>query len=386
MSLLRMTITSRTFQTEKYRFAFNGQQRDTEIDAQIYHAEHWKYDARTARRWNKDPVFVPFESPYATFRGNPILFNDPNGDIPILPIIGRMAIGGLVGGSSELVAQFLFNYIKEKDVTKAWSAVDIADIGTATIEGAMTGGYAKFAKAARITCTVATIAASQFIQSSVDLLNFQDGFVIANNKEGTTKSIDKAKFDTTLGAGVALTIYLASEFASLIVPRRLVDMAQKGIDNVIEDLASNSRKISSKGSKRITVTEAGEYYGRVAPGLRQAHAKLANKQRLAKLHSIFKYVTDDVRDFGTYMGSVAFAGAAGTVTKGFQDLKPGVKESYGAVNYNVTENIYQGGWYVKHENGEESYYTVTTSSAQGLTDWLAEKGKKYGGTADVYQD
>ena len=68
-----MTIASRTFQTEEYRFGFNGQERDTEININIHHAEYWKYDARTARRWNTDPVFVPFESPYATFRGNPIV-------------------------------------------------------------------------------------------------------------------------------------------------------------------------------------------------------------------------------------------------------------------------------------------------------------------------
>jgi len=77
-----MVIESRTYQTEQYRFSFNGQERDTEININIHHAEFWKYDARTARRWNTDPVFVPFESPYATFRNNPIMMSDPNGDTP----------------------------------------------------------------------------------------------------------------------------------------------------------------------------------------------------------------------------------------------------------------------------------------------------------------
>ena len=43
------------------------------------------YDGRTGRRWNIDPVEQIGESPYATFRGNPILHNDPNGDNPGLP-------------------------------------------------------------------------------------------------------------------------------------------------------------------------------------------------------------------------------------------------------------------------------------------------------------
>ena|GEM_PF-3275256 len=78
-----MTIQSRSFVSETYRFSFNGQERDTEININIHHAEFWKYDARTARRWNTDPVFVPFESPYATFRNNPIIFIDPAGNMPI---------------------------------------------------------------------------------------------------------------------------------------------------------------------------------------------------------------------------------------------------------------------------------------------------------------
>ena len=38
------------------------------------------YDTRIGRRWNVDPVTVPSESPYAAFRNNPIILNDPNGD------------------------------------------------------------------------------------------------------------------------------------------------------------------------------------------------------------------------------------------------------------------------------------------------------------------
>ena len=48
----------------------------------IYTAEFWQYDSRLGRRWNTDPVVVAWESPYAAFRNNPIIYNDPNGDCP----------------------------------------------------------------------------------------------------------------------------------------------------------------------------------------------------------------------------------------------------------------------------------------------------------------
>ncbi len=42
----------------------------------------WEYDSRTAHRWNIDPVLYPWNSSYAVFNCNPILYNDPEGDKP----------------------------------------------------------------------------------------------------------------------------------------------------------------------------------------------------------------------------------------------------------------------------------------------------------------
>ena len=69
-------------QKHGYRFGFNGQEKDDEIYGSTgtsYTAEFWQYDARTAQRWNIDPVIKPWESPYATFARNPICLIDPNG-------------------------------------------------------------------------------------------------------------------------------------------------------------------------------------------------------------------------------------------------------------------------------------------------------------------
>jgi hypothetical protein len=76
-----MPITERTHEQEAYRFGFNSQERDDNINGtgNINTAEFWSYDTRLGRRWNMDPIVKPWESVYATFGNNPILFADPYG-------------------------------------------------------------------------------------------------------------------------------------------------------------------------------------------------------------------------------------------------------------------------------------------------------------------
>jgi len=63
-------------------YSYNGQELDDEI-ANITGANttatFWEYDSRLGRRWNLDPVLKEWESPYACFSNNPILYLDPNG-------------------------------------------------------------------------------------------------------------------------------------------------------------------------------------------------------------------------------------------------------------------------------------------------------------------
>lgn len=77
----------RMFSSGSYRYGFNGMESDDEISGikSSYTANFWQYDPRLGRRWNRDPVVVARESPYAAFRNNPIVLNDPNGDCPDCP-------------------------------------------------------------------------------------------------------------------------------------------------------------------------------------------------------------------------------------------------------------------------------------------------------------
>jgi hypothetical protein len=84
-----MAIVERTWQSKEYRYGFNTQEKDLDIDKSGNHttAEFWEYDSRSGRRWNVDPVVKEYESGYACFSNNPISLNDIKGNDaePILP-------------------------------------------------------------------------------------------------------------------------------------------------------------------------------------------------------------------------------------------------------------------------------------------------------------
>jgi hypothetical protein len=65
---------------QRYRYGFNGQERDTDVGENINTAMFWEYDARIGRRWNVDPKPNISVSPYNCFGGNPIFYSDYLGD------------------------------------------------------------------------------------------------------------------------------------------------------------------------------------------------------------------------------------------------------------------------------------------------------------------
>ena len=68
--------------TSKYRFGFNGQEKDNEVSGEdnSYTAEYWQFDSRLGRRFNIDPKSLRGVSGYSCFLNNPIVFVDQNGD------------------------------------------------------------------------------------------------------------------------------------------------------------------------------------------------------------------------------------------------------------------------------------------------------------------
>ena len=77
-------MPGRSFATDKYRFGFNGMENATDIAEGNYTTPFRELDTRLGGRWwSKDPIVKPWESPYAGFSNNPIVFSDPSGLDPI---------------------------------------------------------------------------------------------------------------------------------------------------------------------------------------------------------------------------------------------------------------------------------------------------------------
>jgi RHS repeat-associated protein len=79
-----MVMPERSFSNQKYRFAFQGMEKDDELsgNGNSYTTEFRQYDPRLGRWFSIDPEFKTFvwQSPYVAFDNNPISKTDPRGD------------------------------------------------------------------------------------------------------------------------------------------------------------------------------------------------------------------------------------------------------------------------------------------------------------------
>ena len=68
----------RAFDVTGYSFGFNGQEKKNDYMGvgNENHALYWEYETRIGRRWNLDPKPQVCLSDYATFKNNPISYND----------------------------------------------------------------------------------------------------------------------------------------------------------------------------------------------------------------------------------------------------------------------------------------------------------------------
>jgi RHS repeat-associated protein len=76
-----MEMHGRTFSSNKYRYGYNGMEKDDEMEGSgnSYTTEFRMYDPRIGRWLSKDMLVKPWESPYAAFANNPIYYADPTG-------------------------------------------------------------------------------------------------------------------------------------------------------------------------------------------------------------------------------------------------------------------------------------------------------------------
>ncbi|MBL7974649.1 MAG: hypothetical protein JNJ85_07035, partial [Candidatus Kapabacteria bacterium] len=77
-----MAQPERNFSSSNYRYGYNGQEKDDEIQGagNSYSALFWQYDSRLLRRWNLEPKPGASLGAYTCFGNNPILYRDTFGD------------------------------------------------------------------------------------------------------------------------------------------------------------------------------------------------------------------------------------------------------------------------------------------------------------------
>ncbi len=79
-------LQNRNFTGEKYRYGFNGQEKDDEVKSEgnSYTTEFRQYDPRLGRWMTIDLLasYFPANSPYEGFASNPVFFRDPYGLAP----------------------------------------------------------------------------------------------------------------------------------------------------------------------------------------------------------------------------------------------------------------------------------------------------------------
>lgn len=75
-------MDGRTIQGDFYRIGYQGSEKDDEVKGggNSYTTYFRQLDPRVGRWFSLDPVFQPWQSPYCSMDGNPILFNDVLGD------------------------------------------------------------------------------------------------------------------------------------------------------------------------------------------------------------------------------------------------------------------------------------------------------------------
>jgi hypothetical protein len=82
-------MPGRSFSSDNYRYGYQGSEKDDEISGEGNNitTEFRQLDTRLLRWWSIDPkvALMPWQSPYLSMDGNPVMLNDPKGDCPKCP-------------------------------------------------------------------------------------------------------------------------------------------------------------------------------------------------------------------------------------------------------------------------------------------------------------
>jgi RHS repeat-associated protein len=75
-----MAMPGRQFSSDKYRYGYQGSEKDKELNTNTYTTFFREIDTRIGRWWSIDPKTNFSESPYVIMNNSPIQYNDILGD------------------------------------------------------------------------------------------------------------------------------------------------------------------------------------------------------------------------------------------------------------------------------------------------------------------
>jgi hypothetical protein len=297
-----MLMTERSWNTDKVKFGFNGQEKDREIynNESITTALFWKYDGRIGRRWNIDPKPIIGVSEYATFLNNPNLYTDKYGDNPIVwgtaPWLAKRAIPlFLTGAAISTSVQFLENYMVYEDAKKAAANIDVFDVAADGTIAAITGGVGTIQTLFKQGTAVALIKATSVLV--IEHISATTDFTFEGSKFESVFGDNKSLFNATS----SFVLSLASNYTADQIKGILKKWVDADIDPTVFAPKTASEKDLTRRIDKVLKSEAFNYSIDGTTSVMENHIDVVlNSKAKMEMRRIEESEADDLKVDNTY--------------------------------------------------------------------------------------
>lgn len=121
--------------TNRIPYLFNGKELDEETGLYYYGARY--YDPVTSVWQSVDPAALkmPGWSPYSYSFNNPIRHSDPDGRLPIIPLLLKAGANGAADMIAQATMNYFFNPETKGDINASFEAVNWVQVGRSAVEG-----------------------------------------------------------------------------------------------------------------------------------------------------------------------------------------------------------------------------------------------------------
>ncbi|MCR9252380.1 MAG: DUF6443 domain-containing protein [bacterium] len=178
-----LTYDSYSIGGDKVKYLYNGKELHNELGLNWYHYGQRYYDPEIGRWHSGDPsaMKMPTISPYAFAFNNPVLYEDKDGEIPIIPLLVKAG----ANGAADLMLQVAMNYYfddKVSSIDEAFDNVDWIQVGRSSLEGLIPwkvpgGRLGKAAATAVVDVSINAFKAGSNYSAQQALQDFAIGFV-----------------------------------------------------------------------------------------------------------------------------------------------------------------------------------------------------------------